>query len=172
VAIIFDLPFGFPINNIISLRDGHCGVAQASFNHPRSCRPHPVCLWGALALGRRPHPPEFYFRHGFRGRFFERESRKTHKTNQWVTKRRELPGFAGVNKVTSASLGYPLSVFNKNSTRKKVTHTVTGDFHDTLQSSRRQLRASSYRLHQRSQLAQFRTRPSTAPGRGRHTVTQ
>jgi len=33
---------------------------------------------------------------------------------QWVLKRRELPGFARVNKVTSASLGYPLTVFNKN----------------------------------------------------------
>ena len=35
-----------------------------------------------------------------------------------MLKRRELPGFARVNKVTSASLGYPLSVFNKNSTLK------------------------------------------------------
>jgi len=36
--------------------------------------------------------------------------------HQWVLKRRELPGFARVNKATSASLGYPLSVFNKTST--------------------------------------------------------
>jgi len=36
--------------------------------------------------------------------------------NKWVLKRREGSGFARVNKVTSASLGYPLSVFNKNST--------------------------------------------------------
>jgi len=28
-----------------------CGVAQASFDHLRWCRPHPVCLWFALALG-------------------------------------------------------------------------------------------------------------------------
>ena len=33
-----------------------------------------------------------------------------------MLKRRELPGFARVNKVTSVSLRYPLSVFNKNST--------------------------------------------------------
>ena len=34
--------------------------------------------------------------------------------DEWVLKQRELPGFARVNKVSSASLGYPLSVFNKN----------------------------------------------------------
>jgi len=33
-------------------------------------------------------------------------------------KARECSGFARVNKVTSASLRYPLSVFNKNSTVK------------------------------------------------------
>ena len=38
--------------------------------------------------------------------------------DQWVLKRRGCSGFARVNKVTSASLGYPLSVFNKNSTLK------------------------------------------------------
>jgi len=32
-----------------------CGVAQASFNHPRWCRPHPVCLWFALVLGHGGH---------------------------------------------------------------------------------------------------------------------
>jgi len=41
---------------------------------------------------------------------------ETGGADQWVLKRRELPGFARVNKVTFASLGYPLSVFNKNST--------------------------------------------------------
>jgi len=35
-----------------------------------------------------------------------------------VLQRREFPGFARVNTVTSASLGYPLSVFNKNFTLK------------------------------------------------------
>jgi len=45
-----------------------CGVAQVSFDHPRWCRPHPVCLWSSLVLGRGPHPQtKFYFRHGFRG---------------------------------------------------------------------------------------------------------
>ena len=31
-------------------------VAQASFNHPRWCRPHSVCLWSHLQLGREGHP--------------------------------------------------------------------------------------------------------------------
>jgi len=35
-----------------SWRGRRCGVAQASFDHPRWCRSHPVCLWVALALGR------------------------------------------------------------------------------------------------------------------------
>ena len=46
----------------------------------------------------------------------ERARAETHGTDQWVLKRRECSGFARVNKVTSASLGYPLSVVNKNST--------------------------------------------------------
>jgi len=33
-----------------------CSVAQASSDHPRWCRPHPVCLWFTLALGRGSHP--------------------------------------------------------------------------------------------------------------------
>ena len=35
--------------------------------------------------------------------------------DHWVLKRREFQGLARVNQVTTASLGYPLSVFNKNS---------------------------------------------------------
>jgi len=34
----------------------------------------------------------------------EQASAETGGADQWVLKRRELPGFAGVNKVTSASL--------------------------------------------------------------------
>jgi len=45
---------------------------------------------------------------------------ETGGADQWVLKRREFPGFARVNKVTSASWGYPLSVFKKNSTLKPV----------------------------------------------------
>ena len=37
---------------------------------------------------------------------------------EMVMRGNEFPGFARVNKVTSASLGYLLSVFNKNSTLK------------------------------------------------------
>jgi len=48
----------------------------------------------------------------------ERARAETGGADQWVLKRRELPGVARMNKVTSASLGYPLSVFNKNSTLK------------------------------------------------------
>jgi len=43
-------------------------------------------------------------------------AREETDADQWVLKRRECSGFAGVNKVTSASLRYPLSVFNLNST--------------------------------------------------------
>jgi len=46
----------------------------------------------------------------------ERARAETGGADQWVLKRRECSGFARVSKVTSASLGYPLSVFNKNST--------------------------------------------------------
>ena len=59
----------------------------------------------------------------------ERARAETDGADQWVLKWRECSGFARVNKVTSASLGYPLSVFNKNSTLKTVgdllLHTVT-----------------------------------------------
>ena len=51
----------------------------------------------------------------------ERARAETGGADQWVSKRRELPGFARVNKVTFASLGYPLSVLNKNSTLKERT---------------------------------------------------
>jgi len=50
----------------------------------------------------------------------ERARAETGGTDQWVLKRRELSGFARVNQVTSASLRYPLSVFNKNSTLKRI----------------------------------------------------
>jgi len=47
-----------------SWRGRRCGVAQASSDHPRWCRPHPVCLWVALALGQRRLPvTEMRFRH-------------------------------------------------------------------------------------------------------------
>jgi len=42
--------------------------------------------------------------------------RKKKEKQQCKVRQRECSGFARVNKVTSASLGYPLSVFNKNST--------------------------------------------------------
>jgi len=47
-----------------SRRSRRCGVAQASSDHSRWCRPHPVCLWVALALGERRLPvTEMLFRH-------------------------------------------------------------------------------------------------------------
>ena len=55
----------------------------------------------------------------------ERARAETGGADQWVLKRRELPGFARVNKVTSASLGYPLSVFNKDSTFKQTNKFTT-----------------------------------------------
>ena len=48
----------------------------------------------------------------------ERARAETGGADQWVLKRRECSGFARVNKVSSASMGYPLSVFNQNSTLK------------------------------------------------------
>jgi len=39
-----------------SRRGRRCCVAQASFDHPCWCRPHPVCLWVALVRGHRAHP--------------------------------------------------------------------------------------------------------------------
>ena len=48
----------------------------------------------------------------------ERAREETGGADQWVLKWRECSGFTRVNKVTSVSLGYPLSVFNKNSTLK------------------------------------------------------
>ena len=65
-----------------------------------------------------------------RGRLQVGHSEDKSKADQWVLKQRECSGIARVNKVTSASLGYPLSVF-KNSTvtniglikTKQKTHT-------------------------------------------------
>jgi len=48
----------------------------------------------------------------------ERARAETGGVDQWVLKRRECSGFVRVNQVTSTSLGYPPSVFNKNSTLK------------------------------------------------------
>jgi len=50
----------------------------------------------------------------------ERARAETGGADQWVLKWRECSGFARVNKVTSASLGYPLSLFNKISTLKVI----------------------------------------------------
>jgi len=50
----------------------------------------------------------------------ERVRVETGGADQWVLKQRECSGFARVNQVTCASLGYPLSVFKKNSTLKHV----------------------------------------------------
>jgi len=39
-------------------RGRRCGVAQASSDHPRWCRPDPVCLLVALALGHGVYPSQ------------------------------------------------------------------------------------------------------------------
>jgi len=41
----------------------------------------------------------------------ERARAETGGADQWVSKRRELPGFAILNEISPASLGYPLSFF-------------------------------------------------------------
>jgi len=51
-----------------SCRSRRCGVAQASSDHPRWCRPHPACLWVALALGERRLPVTEMRFHHFRGK--------------------------------------------------------------------------------------------------------
>jgi hypothetical protein len=55
----------------------------------------------------------------------DRARAETNRADKQVIKQREFPGVARVNKVTSASLGYPLSVFNKNS--KKTNMMMFGD---------------------------------------------
>jgi len=42
----------------------------------------------------------------------EQARAETGGADQWVLKQREFPGFASVNQVPSASLGYQLPVFN------------------------------------------------------------
>jgi len=66
----------------------------------------------------------------------ERARAETGGDDQRALKRRELSGFARVNKVTSASLGYPLSVFNKNSTLRHG-HTKEDLLQDAVFASRR-----------------------------------
>jgi len=57
----------------------------------------------------------------------ERARAETGGADQWVLKRREFSGLARANKVTSASLGYPLSVFNKkNLLSKKQNKKIEG----------------------------------------------
>ena len=41
-----------------SWRGRRCGVTQASFDHPRWCRPHLVCICVALALGHGAYPSQ------------------------------------------------------------------------------------------------------------------
>jgi len=50
----------------------------------------------------------------------ERARAETGGADQRVLKPRECSGFAMVHKVTSAFLGYPLSVFNENSSLKRI----------------------------------------------------
>jgi len=52
---------------------------------------------------------------------------ETGGADRWVLQRRGFPGVARVNKVTTESLGYPISVFNKNSTLNGI-----GGFHENL----------------------------------------
>jgi len=75
----------------------------------------------------------------------ERARAETGGADQWVLKRRECSGFARVNKVTSAFLGYPLSVFNKNSTLKQ-TNKQGAARSDALRKADTQTLASVYRL--------------------------
>jgi len=52
-----------------SWRSRRCSVAQASFNHPRWCRPHLVCPWGTLVIGHGGYHKWIHF-HNFSRDFF------------------------------------------------------------------------------------------------------
>jgi len=56
----------------------------------------------------------------------KRARAETGRADQRVLKRRELPGFARVKKVTSVSLGYPPSVFIKTLFSKRERDSETG----------------------------------------------
>jgi len=61
-----------------------CSVAQASFNHPRWCRPRPVCLWFALeTCPQGSFHQEFHFHHLFTRVFWNKHYQgsleQTHK---------------------------------------------------------------------------------------------
>jgi len=96
----------------------------------------------------------------------ERARAETGGADQWVLKRRECSGLARVNQITSASLRYPLSVFNKNSTLKhlifhSVVVTVEGEDADTpgyanLKGDRVRLRRQRSRIVCASPLARSR----------------
>ena len=58
----------------------------------------------------------------------ERARVETGGADQWGLKQRELSGSSRVNKVTSTSLGYPLSVFNKYSTFGELNSCELGVF--------------------------------------------
>ena len=79
---------------------------QLVFSFP----PTTLVIWKCLI------PQLYQFRRGISGGPALKKNNMIHRGVRWVLKRRECSGFARVNKVTSASLGYPLSVFNKNST--------------------------------------------------------
>ena len=85
---------------------------------------------------------------------------ETGGADQWVLKRRECSGFARVNKVTSASPEYPLSVFNKNSTLKvTLAHTKiffwTGDVFFILPKKRHFLAPPVHKNLQREEMWRF-----------------
>jgi len=104
----------------------------------------------------------------------ERARAETGGADQWVVKRGEFPGFAIVNRITPASLGYPRSVFIKNSTlkkgrkRKKEENDGKSDviknpvFHRGKQSGVRQFRAERSAAERLSPFAAARPRDSLA----------
>jgi len=95
-----------PLRECRSIRPGASGL-------PYYCTPL-VCI--PVVIGLRA-----MWRHN-------KPTTKTNRADQLVLKRRELPGFAIVNwKNPPASLGYPLSVFNKNSTLKRTPSVCVPD---------------------------------------------
>ena len=64
-------------------RGRRCGVAHASFDHPRWCRPHPVCLWFALETWPRGSLHQKFCFYHFSARVFRNITSFCNFTATW-----------------------------------------------------------------------------------------
>jgi len=104
--------------NIVTLNDHHhCQLTlKPSVTH---CNTLQYCMW-LFEFDRHSFPSQFF---GPSRWFVKKTIRSLFTYDSAIpgkkTKRRGFPGFAKVNQVTSASLGYPLSVSNNSATLKR-----------------------------------------------------